>query len=441
MADEALGARIAAAWQRSDAARSDAAARFDLAVLYDANGLSDLAAATYADVVALDPENARAWYHLARQRSLAGDATGALEALDRCIALDGGYAPAHARRGELCLEAGRLDDAAAAYTRATELLPPDPTGWIGRARVALQQDRPDDAVPILERLSASRPDDGYLHGLLARALRAQGDTERAEAEAARADAQERRVVFDPWAAEVDAQGAGLFHAIQRGGRLLDQGRPQEALEVLLPLRRAHPDDETIFALTIRGLCDSDQLDRAYRLLDQVLAEGRISEFSLYLQRGIVLARMGRMNPALKHLEHAVALAPTNPLARACLGEALLRTERYDEALAAFERAKSGGEPSARLMVLEAQALQGLDRREDALAALARAREAYPDDAGPWIALARLHHAAGDAEATQSALAEARRRAAGSAELAALEEELSEGADAPAGGSGTSEDGG
>ena len=90
------------------------------------------------------------------------------------------YAPAQWRRGLWLLEAGRSPDAQAAFEKATTLDAGNPGGWIGLARVALQQQQPAQAVEVLERFLSQHPGDRYAIRLLGTAYQRLGRADDAE---------------------------------------------------------------------------------------------------------------------------------------------------------------------------------------------------------------------------------------------------------------------
>src|SRR5262245_35716659 len=100
--DELVRARIETALAAAE--RGEPGARLELAKVYDANGLAELALPLYEQCLAGAPE-ARATLEFLRGQALAqlGRPAEALAAFDAALAAGDAYAPTHWRRGELLL--------------------------------------------------------------------------------------------------------------------------------------------------------------------------------------------------------------------------------------------------------------------------------------------------------------------------------------------------
>ncbi len=89
-------------------------------------------------------------------------------------------------------------------------------------------------------------------------------------------------------------------------------------------------------------------------------------------RGLLLARLGRLNDAEKNNRRYVERHPDDPKARALLADVLLALSRYDEALGELD---SVAKPDALILVRRALALSSLMRHAEARAAIAAAKAA------------------------------------------------------------------
>lgn len=70
------------------------------------------------EVLALEPDNAQAWFHRGNALAELGRHPQALAAFEKVCALDPGQAPAWSQRGAILRECGRLDEAARAFEQA-----------------------------------------------------------------------------------------------------------------------------------------------------------------------------------------------------------------------------------------------------------------------------------------------------------------------------------
>lgn len=90
-------------------------------------------------------------------------------------------------------------------------------------------------------------------------------------------------------------------------------------------------------------------------------------------------RMGDNRQAIEYLEHAIRLDPNLAVARHSYGLALVREQRYDDALGELERAYALEPGNPRFAYVYAVALHSLGLVDDALTVLDAARREFPDD--------------------------------------------------------------
>jgi tetratricopeptide (TPR) repeat protein len=126
-------------------------------------------------------------------------------------------------------------------------------------------------------------------------------------------------------------------------------------------------------------------------LQTVLVQLRDAEGLFYL--GVALAALQRYEEALAAFNRAIALRPVDPGAWNNKGVALAALQRYEEALAAFNRAIELRPVDPEAWNNKGAALAHLQRYEEALAAFNRAIELRSDDPEAWankgVALAAL----------------------------------------------------
>ncbi|MDP6538577.1 MAG: tetratricopeptide repeat protein [Planctomycetota bacterium] len=392
---EAVEARLAGVRE----APEDVEGWLELAMTYEANGLAADAVTAYERAVKLDGSSPRAWHHLARARARRGDPWGAISAAERACALAPDYAPAFWRHGGWLLESGRLEEAAAAFTRAREIDPSDPAGAWGLARIALQRGRAEEALSLLA-LDAPRPP--YTHHLLAAAHRMAGDEQAAAAEGALSGPPTWR---DPWAAEVAGRRAGIHRRLAAASTAAAAGEYARSAKVLEQLRAEDPRDVNVAgmladvylalerpaAAVALLLSTRDRVGRHYRVAYNL---GNAHEFA------------GDDERALAEFEQCLRLHPRFGLAHFRRGRLLARARRDEDALNALAEAERLGQASADLCGLRATALLRLGRAAPALALLEQGCRAWPE-ALP-LAVTRTealiaHGTLAEAEAAVSAL--------------------------------------
>lgn len=170
-----------------------------LSLCDDAMGLSDQAQARLESIVVGHPKLARAWFHLARVRANRGDACGARQAISVSIELapnhapsrhllayldhqdqaiqaaisgyktalmaDQEYLPAWCDLALALIDAGQLNDAHEAATKALDINANDPAVQFVMGRICSLQDKLDEALKHFTQATDLDPD--FYQGLLA----------------------------------------------------------------------------------------------------------------------------------------------------------------------------------------------------------------------------------------------------------------------------------
>jgi len=392
-----------------------------------------------------------------RLRSLlaARDLAGAVALLEPLQAAGQLRKPGRALLGTLYLELGRSADAHAllAPLAAEDEAPPDLLYQAGRAARAAGD--PASAERFLERA-------------LERAPASPAARELGLLRGARGDAEAAYELLHPWAVahprdrearlaaaalalrlarakEAEELLAGLPDdepkvAILRAQMLVRQGRLEDALAVLEPLRRTAPPEmrsdvlflsaETLITLgraaeaidLLRGAAgearlavllasayyQEGEIERALAVLEPLArdaaAAADVSVAELAFEYGRLLVEADRAAEAVPYLETATRLMPDNAGAWKSLGDALLKSGRRDEALAARRRfqevATADNERSRRQRraamiedpvarsILQAREALELGDGERALALLRREIAISPQDLRPRLEAAR-----------------------------------------------------
>jgi len=401
---EAIDAALAAA------EGGQAGALLELAKTYDANGLGELADATYRQCLLHEREpreRARLLYLLALNLDGLGRAEEALATLDEALALEPDHGPTHWRRGDLLLDFGRLAEARTAYEQALALEPNSVQAHLGKARVLLAEDDPRGTIAELEPLVERVPDERYVHGLLARAYRALGDTERAALELRRDAKSERVSMGDPRAGEVRQRAVGVLAGVRRANEAMTAGRNQEALEVLAPLLARLPEDLALLQMMGKAHVAAGQHDEAIALLERARQQ-HPDQFKLELFLGLAFDGKKLPKRALPHLERACELSPGYGPAHSARGETLTKLGRFREAEEALTLAREAGEEDLRTLVLLGQMQLEQNALERAAATGRTATGEFPRAAPAWMLLAEAEARAGRVEPARAALTEAER---------------------------------
>lgn len=409
-------------------------ALLELAKLYDANGLPELAARTYELCLARAPEDGKSataeiHYHLGRSREQEGRAEDALRAFERAIELAPSSAPARWRAGQVLLELGRIPQAEAAFRGALALEPASVSPRLGLARIQLLRSDPRAAIELLAPLVESDPRERFVHGLLARAYRALGDEVRAAAELRREERAAHTTVVDPWTADVQRRATGIFAGVERANEALVAGETRAALDILEPLYQRRPDELSVAQMLAKALVESGQHERALEVLDRARAT-HPDQFKLELFTGLAWAGRRAHRQALEHLEQARALNPAYGPTLEALGEVQAKLGLHAQAEVSLLSALEAGSEDPRTALLLGQVQLEQGEGERALATLEKACADHPNSAAAWTYLAEARFRSGDPQGARASLAEAEKRDPRYERLETVRKLVESGGDAP-----------
>ena len=290
--------------------------------------------------------------------------------------------------------AGRRLDAAAAWTRVTELAPQAPSGWyaLGLAYSAVSQeairsfdDRAEHAVwrQLLTAdglLATGHLTDAFV---IYRSVEAQVPS-MVTIHDSIASIYERSA-RESWAALEKRRGVLPADACARRKALCEfrAGRYRSALDA--SLTGADAESRYWRARAARELARA-----SYEHLDTLpdSPERRAS-------RAAIARAEDRHQDAVTELTAALKLAPQNPTLTFELASACYAARNYEQALATVTPLLRARPDDPRLMKLAGHSLLQLRRPEEALPLLQRAAAADPGDAGAHLALGRAHLQRGD----------------------------------------------
>lgn len=361
--------------------------RARLAMVYHANGLHDLAGVTYEQALALDAQNARWWYHLARLRAEVGDVEAAIATVGRTIALDDAYAPAHWRRGLWLLRLGRVDEAEVAFRQATQVNPHDPGGWVGQARVLLSRGKYEQAVQLLrDRVVANWADYGYARRLLGTAYRHLGQEAAARRELAHSRGS-LPVWEDAWVDEVEALATGFSAIMKRADVLIARGQLRQALALVTPWRKPQPTNPDLLNKIAEAHFGLGEPQRARDAL-MIAAQAHPKHFPTHLNLSLAYEQTSDMRLALRHANEAIALNPVS--GPAYLQKARLYTiiENYESAVEPLEQAVRYGVLDADTLLMLGNIQARLNRWQAAAETFEIVTRQHPDQASAFAMLAR-----------------------------------------------------
>ena len=345
----------------------------ELYVIYD---LVAPAEAALRNAIALDPDSPRWPYILGTILQLDRRMDESTRQFEASIAAQEN-GPALMRLAKIQLEQGDLAEARTTYQRARSLAGYEAGAAAGLGRVALEEERPLEAIPLFEEALAAQPRATALNYQLGLAFRAVGESERAREVLARRGDGEFRFP-DPIAMELQQSATGVGAMLSLGRLSLAEGLDSVAEE------------------RFRKAVEIDPMSAAaHRSLGGVLQQqGKIDEALVSLERAIQLepdragvrysvaqllmnnpdAEGQRLDRAIGHLEAAIAQAPDFVPGLLDLANARRRVGRNADALEALDRALQLRPGSAGIRFQRAQLLLASGRSTEALDELKRVAE-------------------------------------------------------------------
>ncbi|GEM_PF-3206400 len=340
--------------------REDAEVRLYLIGLYDRlnrGGEADRLAARFLEGSGpLDADVARA----AAERMLrAGDVKAAASLLERTRSPEDRPGRGAVLAGELLLQRGYLDEARAAFEKATDASPGS-RGWLGlaevRSRLRDWEGASEAATKYVE--AHGRDVEGLVK--LATYLVKAGDLESASRRL------EKAVSLDP--------SGAIFAQLARVHRM--RGDRERALEAYREARRRLPDDPRLTFQYATLLDETGHVDKAEKALASAASREKDNPFlSHYL--AYVWARRGvRLEAAEAAAREAVGAMGDVGAFHAVLGYVLFRRGRLEEARASFREALAG-DPDPFVHRLYGTFLLEAGSKDEALAQLKKAVDLDP----------------------------------------------------------------
>jgi Flp pilus assembly protein TadD len=206
----------------------------------------------------------RNWSYLGYAYFQAGRHQDAIAAYERLLALQPDSARGHAAYGVVLHEIGRVEEARAHYRRALDL-DPTPSAWSNLGTLDFFEGRYADAVGAYEKAIAMRPKDATYHNNLGDARTAlRRRTEAASAYGTALELLEQQLATNPRDAQALSQRS-LVEA--KLGRMADARR--HAADALAML----PDNKEVLYHSCAVATLDGRLDEAAQLLERALEHG------------------------------------------------------------------------------------------------------------------------------------------------------------------------
>ncbi len=278
--------------------------------------------------IEVDPRNALGRYALANAYARSGKLKEATDAIREGLSAMPDNKMLRQHLGAFLNRQGRRGEAVAAFEDALRQDPDDAGVRLGLGNALLGAGKVEEALAVFAECRRLFPDDqdGHLSygAILCDRLKRYPEAEAAFRDAVRASTATSS------ASSTAYQNLGI--ALQRQGKL------DEAVAALRECLRIDPDDDdarSTLASSLQGL-------RSLGEAEAVLREGlRLAPNSLRLRLdlgGLLCDDLGRPHESEEQFREALRIDPLSAHARGCLGTALSRQDRLDEAVEAYREA-------------------------------------------------------------------------------------------------------
>jgi len=362
--EEKVSAQVAAI----ERAPASAVAHGTLGIIYEANKLWGPALSAYENAAALAPDTPEWLYHAAICQTETGDSEGAERKLAEVAGRFPAFAPGRHRWGMALLQAGDLAGAERELLAARDSARTISEASAALAELRVTEGRYAEGLELADRALALDPKyrrARYLRGL---ALRGVGRATEASAELAAGAEAENRRLLDRVDGEIPRYWVSRSTQVSQGADLVDAGKYDEAITILLRALAERPDDEAVINNLSVAYQRKGDFSASYDLLIGYHRKHR-DHLPTLMNLAETLWSLRRHEEELAIAEHAIRVHPRSGTAHFAHAKALFALERLPDGVAAVETAIPLEPLNYELHAAAGEAwlrLQDLDRAEPRL---------------------------------------------------------------------------
>ena len=303
-----------------------------LGLYFQAHGLDEEAILAYQISIELPSTPYKTEYWLAIAFAKLGYYQEAINACSRYTT----YSPAFWQRGYWYIDVGNIEEAASMFDQAIAVDPRAVAALVGLARTRLQQNKPDEAVRILEEIRDRGGNHPYLSYLLGTSYQRAGRNVDAGNLLSKPSSG-RPKWSDPWLDEMYTYQRGFAAAISRATSKLDQGDVAGALVSLKSLSKSYPRHPVVLTNLATVHLQLGDVESAIKICGDSIRWNPAHAPS-QLTMALVLTQRGDFVHAAKYANEAISLQPANSQAHGLAGKISFINGNLQEAKAQFEQA-------------------------------------------------------------------------------------------------------
>lgn len=311
------------------------AARGELGMAYEVNGFAEEALTSYAQAAVLATDDPRWPYFQSRQIAREGELQTALNLMDRVLSLDPEHIPALMWQGTWSLALGDTVVAEQAFRRAGAL----GLGWAAEAslaKVRLQQQRPEEALELLEELVKTSPFPS-VYQLLGTAYGQAGQPARSRIALARGRNRQPIGWLDPWEELKKPYRQSYDDRLREAQIQIRRGDMTGAVRLLEDLQTERPDDPVLLTTLSNAYVLTGENQRGFWLLRRARERPSVHH-SILVNLAAFYSARGDVETALQHLDEAISVHPGATQAYLRKARLLAGRGEWDLALASFNQA-------------------------------------------------------------------------------------------------------
>jgi tetratricopeptide (TPR) repeat protein len=260
----------------------------------------------------LDPRQPRWPYFRAIVKELS-DPEAALSLLRRAAALASDSSVPRLHLAELLVNQGHPDEAAAEFRKVLRKEPDNPRAHLGLGRLLYQQGDLEGSLKHLQRAAEAVPNLRATHALLAEIHKRRKEHTDEERELALLEDSQDLDWPDPYKEELNALQVGVEPKLERADKLVQQGRMDEALRVLMAAVQEAPDSYKARLQLARGLVRKGNMAGAEEQLRAALRL-ELDSFEVLAELGVLLQKRGAYREAADCYQRVLASQPSQAMA-------------------------------------------------------------------------------------------------------------------------------
>jgi tetratricopeptide (TPR) repeat protein len=350
----------------------------------------------FQQILELDPQYTRAWYHRGITLQKLKRHKEALAAYEEAIKLNPHYVAAWNNKGDMLDELLRSDEALAAYEEAIKLNPHYAGAWYNKGTVLGELDRYEEALAAFDetiKLNSQFADAWFNKGVILRKL---------------GRYKEALAAFEEALTATTLNPSLAVKWNNKGDLLGSLGRYEEALAAYDIAIKLYPQGTGVLWFNKGKVLHSLKLyEEAIVCFDKAL--GFNSQYAdAWSYKGTDLSRLKRYEEAIVCFDKTLAINPQDVEVWNERGDALIEFKRYEEALGCCDKALAIDPQYVYAWNLKAYVLNVLNRYEETLECCDKALIIYPQFPNPLrhkgAALCGLHRYEEAVECFDKALA-------------------------------------